>query len=147
MDSDLESSNHSGSGAATPPPHLARQKKRLSSSGSLDSSSGSDNSYESTDDTGTSIKVRLKIYGSNLFEMAIGDGEDARGKKGLTDEFGNFIQNGGKQVVSFNRKTAWLLFFTIIIIGAFFCLYEREKTVVDDTIRLLEYGEITERHE
>ena len=79
--------------------------------------------------------------------MAIGDGEDARGKKGLTDEFGNFIQNGGKQVVSFNRKTAWLLFFTIIIIGAFFCLYEREKTVVDDTIRLLEYGEITERHE
>ena len=145
----LNSSNHSHSqqGGSTPPPSSSRQKRRLSSSSSLDSSSGSDNSYVSTDDTSTSIKVRLTIYGSSLFEMAIGDSEDGRGKKGLSDEDGTHVQSGQKVVGTVNRKTAWLIFFSMITVGAFFCLYEREKTVVDDTIRLLEYGEIAERHD
>ena len=149
-DSDIESMNsskHSNGqhGGSTPPP--TREKRRLNSTSSLDSSSGSDNSYESMDDTSTSIKVRMKIYGSSLFEMAIGDAEDGRGKKGLSDEDGNFLQSGHKIAATINRKTAWLLFFSMITVGAFICLYEREKAVVDDTIRLLEYGKITERHD
>ena len=115
-DSDIESLNsskHSNGqhGGSTPPPSSSREKRRLSSTSSLDSSSGSDNSYESMDDTSTSIKVRMKIYGSSLFEMAIGDAEDGRGKKGLSDEDGNFLQSGHKIAATINRKTAWLLFF------------------------------------
>ena len=149
LESDVESlSSSDHSNRSIPSASLSKEKRRPCNSSSLDMSSGSDNSYESTDDTSTSIKVRLKLYGSNLLEMAIGDNEDGKGKKGLTDEDDSSIQNGQKIVgiFKFNRKTAWLLFFAIITIGAFFCLYEREKDAVGDTIRLLEYGVITDRH-
>lgn len=137
-------SSNSSSGLDTPP---SKHIGKLSSL-NLDVSSRSDNSYEADDDTSTSMKVRVKIYGSSLFEMALGDLEDGRAKKGILNDYSSDANGsvGQKVIGSINRKSAWLIFFVFMVIGAVICLYEREKRVVDDTIHLMEYGEVVERH-
>ena len=65
-----------------------------SSSGST-SSNNSNQSYEAEDDHGTSVKIRVKLFGSNLFEMAIGSDEHKKGD----DDFGFEEVTDGKAVV------------------------------------------------
>ena len=174
----------------------------------MDSSSGSNvssQSYEADDDAASIFKIRVKLYGTNLFEMAVG-GSDTEHKKG--SKSGTELLNGRSivgsinryilvssgfqlsfyftyflpgnispprvlsihiksptpfglyctacHVVDFihvhfpfilcketsltpfyhsaNRKTAWLIFFGAIFIGAVFCLFSHENVAVDEAL-------------
>lgn len=100
----------------------------------MDSSSGSNfssQSYEAEDGTASLLKIRVKLYGTNLFEMAVGS-LDSWNKKG-TDDDEEAVD--GKQVIgSINRKTAWLIFFGAVVVGAIFCIFSHENVSVDEAM-------------